>query len=588
MASIGSIVLGIEANTKGFDKGLEHSGTAFQKFEHQLKGIKGTLGALGVLEAVHLFKEFGEAVYEAGEKMFEFVERGIQTVTTTALLAHRLGASVEGFGQLAYAARLSGVDMDSLGLALQKMQVNLGDTLLQINPALKALERLGLNATDLANMQPDQAFKKIATAISKLPNDALKASVAVDIFGRSGATLLNVLNEGEEGINKWADEASRLGVAFSGLDASRVHEAHAAMLRVGAVVEGVANLIAIELSPYIIVATKRFMEWANTGVSMSLIVKAGLYALKETIIEVIRVTQALIGPLSYLVGGDWGDAADEWFNEFAEEAQEAAAHVHEAHEAVESMIPETDKLGDKVADLTKSLKLQSETFGMSATAASIYKLQVEGATEAQLELARSYAAVIEQQEKQKGINAISDKLKEQIDLYGKTAREIELWKAAQMGASEEELKAMKAMVDKLDALDAQKKATEDQEKYMDNLKKKAENFYEQTRTPLEKYQAEIKELDELLASGMLDQDTYNRAVKSAEEKISPREETHDKKFAGAVQLGSAEGRSAILNNRLGSQKKDKTPLDQLAEAKKTNGLLATIAGAKPDIYIIAP
>ena len=53
-------------------------------------------------------------------------------------------------------------------------------------------------------------------------------------------------------------------------------------------------------------------------------------------------------------------------------------------------------------------------------------------------------------------------------------------------------------------------------KAIDPMAREAARIFEATRSPLEKYQAEIKRLNELLAAGAINQDTYNRAVFQAQ------------------------------------------------------------------------
>jgi hypothetical protein len=107
MASIGSIILGIEAQTKNFDKGLRHSQNALGQFEHAMHAVKGAVGALAATEIAEIFLKIGETAFEAAKKVAEFVEHSIGAITQTTLLAHRLGSSVSEFGGLAYAARVS-------------------------------------------------------------------------------------------------------------------------------------------------------------------------------------------------------------------------------------------------------------------------------------------------------------------------------------------------------------------------------------------------------------------------------------------------------------------------------------------------
>jgi hypothetical protein len=129
---------------------------------------------------------------------------------------------------------------------------------------------------------------------------------------------------------------------------------------------------------------------------------------------------------------------------------------------------------------------------------------------------------------------------------------------------------------KLANLDAQKKANED-------MQNKAKSVFEETRTPLEKYETKIGELSDLLNKGMVDWDTYGRAVRQAREQLEA-----DGKIAEAptleapdlVKAGSAEAARFAYDLSRGQKnmtdKKDPAKA-QLAEVKDSNRILEKIA-----------
>ncbi len=69
---------------------------------------------------------------------------------------------------------------------------------------------------------------------------------------------------------------------------------------------------------------------------------------------------------------------------------------------------------------------------------------------------------------------------------------------------------------------------------LDPLAAEASRIFEQTRTPVERYQAAIARLNELLAAGAINQDTYNRAVEQAQDAFD-RAENAGKKAEGTFE-----------------------------------------------------
>lgn len=75
----------------------------------------------------------------------------------------------------------------------------------------------------------------------------------------------------------------------------------------------------------------------------------------------------------------------------------------------------------------------------------------------------------------------------------------------------------------------------------------AKQIYEQTRTPLEKHNAQVEKLNKLLKQGLIDQDTYNRALQQSEEHIESFKETSYDVF-DLIKDKSREGADSLIDN----------------------------------------
>ena len=69
-------------------------------------------------------------------------------------------------------------------------------------------------------------------------------------------------------------------------------------------------------------------------------------------------------------------------------------------------------------------------------------------------------------------------------------------------------------------LTASKKAADEAADALERLKSEGQSLWESTRTPLESYQLGIRNLNGLLQQGVIDNDTYDRAVKQLQEEFS--------------------------------------------------------------------
>lgn len=154
-------------------------------------------------------------------------------------------------------------------------------------------------------------------------------------------------------------------------------------------------------------------------------------------------------------------------------------------------------------------------------------------------------------------DAIADLTKgmeEQVATLGMTASQADIWRVANMGATDAQLAAARAAADAIDTYEAEQKAIEDLQRVQEDRAREAAAITASVATPLEKYQEQISKLQDLLSTGDISQDTFTRAMAAA------RKEMDDAANAGrdikvrfrvegveAVQAGSQAAMIALLD-----------------------------------------
>lgn len=99
-----------------------------------------------------------------------------------------MGLSTEAFTRLGFAAKEVGVPTADLTVAFAKLEEGIGKANTEGGSSSDTFTEIGLSAKQLENLSPDQAFNKIADAISKLksPADARRRPWnCLDARGRS-------------------------------------------------------------------------------------------------------------------------------------------------------------------------------------------------------------------------------------------------------------------------------------------------------------------------------------------------------------------------------------------------------------------
>jgi lambda family phage tail tape measure protein len=121
--------------------------------------------------------------------------KAVDSVAALKDMSEKTGASIKSLSAISAVAKITGMDMESLGGALGKLAVNMEATGGPSEKVRDALNRIGLTAKDLAGMDTGAMFIKIAEAMNKYEDSGVKAAVATEIFGKQGRMLLPLFND---------------------------------------------------------------------------------------------------------------------------------------------------------------------------------------------------------------------------------------------------------------------------------------------------------------------------------------------------------------------------------------------------------
>lgn len=143
------------------------------------------------------------------------------------------------------------------------------------------------------------------------------------------------------------------------------------------------------------------------------------------------------------------------------------------------------------------------------------------------------------------ISAMREELTKQINTFGMSGTEIKMWELAQMGATDEMIRSVTVLQDQLSALEANKKMMED-------LQKQADKWLDKLKTPFEKINEELAEVEKAFKKGIIDEAQFDAitnmlntewskewASKNKQEK--KKEEKFEPKFGEAIERRFTKG-----------------------------------------------
>lgn len=170
----------------------------FKLVEKQAALMAAGVGAIGGVLTLGAFKALGGAAVAMGEDLGNTAEK--------------IGVTAEQLQVLRLAAEQNGSSAGQLDKAMLRLATNIGEAGLQAqglsdeaSPAGDALRLLGINVLDAGGnvRQAGELFPLIIDALAAIPDQATRAAVAAEIFGRKiGPELAVLINAGSGAFNK--------------------------------------------------------------------------------------------------------------------------------------------------------------------------------------------------------------------------------------------------------------------------------------------------------------------------------------------------------------------------------------------------
>lgn len=194
-------MLRIKADVQG-ENNIRRLGNSMQGLQGQVKNA-----ALGFSNLRGAVAGFGAAI--AGSAVVgglaAIVKQAIDAGDELFNLQAKTGVAAGALIGIGNAAKLADVDMATLGKGLTKLNVNLVKAAEGNEDLGRKFDALGVavKTADGQVVPAEKALKQIADRFADMPDGAQKAAAAVAIFGKSGADLIPLLNEGAASMEKF-------------------------------------------------------------------------------------------------------------------------------------------------------------------------------------------------------------------------------------------------------------------------------------------------------------------------------------------------------------------------------------------------
>jgi hypothetical protein len=280
------IVLSIEVDDKGTVKVKQFSDETKKAFDEMKKGPEQAAGSLNSLRDswIGVTAKIGiatAAFYVVKRMIYDTAKEIASATNDIERQAAVLGINTDEFQKWQYAAKMSDVNAQELAIGLKLLSQNMENASLGSGDAAKYFSAMGISVkTAEGHLRPlNQVMGDIMDKFAFWEDGPRKIAIAMQLFGRSGETLIPLLNKGSSGFAEFAKEAERLGIILSPDLVKKGGEAEDAFKRITAQWEatkksfaGGAKIIADAWEPVLAVINiigagirkiKEFSDWVE-------------------------------------------------------------------------------------------------------------------------------------------------------------------------------------------------------------------------------------------------------------------------------------------------------------------------------------
>jgi ABC-type transporter Mla subunit MlaD len=502
--SLGTLLIELKAETAAFSSALDK---AAQLSVNKSEDMKKAFTAAGVA--------ISGALASAGGAIVEMVSHAAEAADHLNKLSQSAGVSVEALSSLGYAAKLSDIDLEALGNSLEKLSKHMFEAADKGGNSAAAFDRLGIAVKDssghLRNIE--DVMRDLAGKFAGMEDGAAKTALSMQLFGKAGAVMIPLLNQGSAGLAQMTEEARKLGITIDGETSKAAEEFHDNLVRLEGVLTGVGNAMLRSVAPALSQISERLVQAAKdsdtaskTGMFSEYFIKAAIigFGLLQTIIDDLGDNIKNVGAAMINVArGDFAGAVES-IKQYGRDSKQVW------QEAIAGMVQTWNAGIEQIQNsASKSSKSSGPSF-LATTKQEVLQLKESmslAAPDVSAAMAKIWNSISVPKGGKEGLEAINDILDKQVQ---KTA-------------------------------DKMKDASDD-----------AKRVWDETRTPLEKYNEELKKLDDLLQQGAIDQDTYNRKVRQMDDDLAKTNQQVDEGSKSWRQFGQEADdalKSAILHGQ---------------------------------------
>lgn len=279
MAALGSLVVSLEANTAKFTADM---GKAAYQSEQAMKQMKKDAEMVGIA--------IGAMGVTAGTALALMVKNAIDAADTLRDMAQKTGIAVEQLNGLGFAASQAGGSLDSMVSAAGKLNKSIAEAAGGNKESAEAFDVLGVKIMDAAGnlKKADVIMAEVADKFATYQDGPEKAAIALRLFGKAGADMIPLLNDGGNAMRDNIAYAEK----YSGVTTELTNAAdnfNDTMGKIALQQKGFANQMTAALLPIMQAVADEFLRMKEQGNGFSLAAEVVRTVLQTVIVMASEV-----------------------------------------------------------------------------------------------------------------------------------------------------------------------------------------------------------------------------------------------------------------------------------------------------------
>ena len=271
-------------------KHTERTADRISRLDKGFRGLKRVAG--GAAKGLAAAAAATAAVTAATAALVNVQLKAIDTIAKTA---DRLNLTTEALVGLQFASEQYGVSNQTMQMGMQRMVRRMSEAAAGTGEAKKAIEELGLSASELTLLDADQQLFRVAEAMQKVDSRTRQLALAQKIFDSEGVVMVNVLRAGASGLEDMRKQAERLGLTLSRTDAAKIETLNGEITNITRQFEGFVRIFTVELAPVLTAVSRLFQDNASTATEMRDSIRGVVDAIVEVGIFGTRVFKTVEG-----------------------------------------------------------------------------------------------------------------------------------------------------------------------------------------------------------------------------------------------------------------------------------------------------